>query len=79
MRFSGSFSVGGDGRQRLEDGPQIADADPLFDQATQDVGEQRKLTGFGTVAHRGGRDLLELVEQPLGLGDAQEIGGARAQ
>ena len=69
-----------DERERFEDPLEIAHAEALFDQAPQDVGELRHADGLrDDLAHRGRRDLLELVEQRLGLTDAQKVDGALAK
>src|SRR5258705_975182 len=63
-----------DERQRFEDGAQIADADALFDQTPQNVGQLNERDRLGyDLAHAGGRDLFQLVQQILSLRKAQEI------
>ena len=65
-----------DGGERLENRAQVADAHALLDESTEHVGEQHQRDGlWDDVAHGRRRELLELVEQSLHLGEAEEVRG----
>ena len=70
----------GDERKRFENVLQIPHAEALFDQASQDIRELRHRDRlWHDLSHRGGGDLLELIEEQLCFGDAEEVDGALPQ
>ena len=70
----------GNRRKDLENAPQIANADALLDQTSNDVREQDERNGLrDDVPYGRGGELLELVEQSLNFRQAEKVGGTRSQ
>jgi hypothetical protein len=66
-------------RKRLQDTAQVTHPDSFLDQPAQDIRQQYQGDWFGhDASHRGGRKLLELVEQALNFREAEKIGSALA-